>query len=615
MPFWPCEVAKFRVFPLLFALSNFVAPIRPQATCAFVSANFVQFVVDDTPTEPKIADDLLICRHLRGPSVSCCTRRMEAKFEQFAREQLDSVVQGEFELVREFFDNWASTFRAEFSLALNRTERTLRHIFHRTYGHFFTQNIEMFNTFFSHMNSLLSASPASSTFDDALLQLLQRIFLAEFALLNPLRASDLLAHEQCMRHLFPAFAPFGSIPSAIAALHGRTFVAWTSLIDALDSVGELMYSLGRDFSLTSRCTDSVVRMRFCPICFGRHSPKVRPCPVYCQYVIRRCFHELTAAIDLQWDGLIDSMVRLSASLISVHNPHISLAPLPFQLSEAIMHFQENAQLLSGRILFRCFGDDLQKIVTERGENGRTKRDLSMTESEDYDNEEEAEEEAEEDEEEADEAVEDEFLQATAASSAFSSARSLRRSIERFTDKLLRMKGFWRGLGRMLCQEGGIQADVRGSDESCWNANGRESWWDGKGGEGAETARGKATDQPTAGNFADKFAQERTAMEAMAKRLQFANGKRTEIGEKNTNRMENVTSVEDNRHPFEEPVNAIDVDDYKPDDYQSYESVGKWWHWSDVEKRPEGKTNGGDDGSSRIAISQATAILSLLTLFL
>uniref|UniRef100_A0A183CEG8 CULLIN_2 domain-containing protein n=1 Tax=Globodera pallida TaxID=36090 RepID=A0A183CEG8_GLOPA len=539
MLFWPCEVAKFRLFPLLFVLSNFVAPIHPQATCAFVSANFPQFVVDDTPTEPKIADDLLICRHLRRPSVSCCTRRMEAKFEQFAREQLDSIVRGEFELVREFFDDWASTFRAEFSLALNRTERTLRHIFHRTYGHFFTQNIEMFNTFFSQMNLLLSASPASSTFDDALLQLLQRIFLAEFALLNPLRATELLAHEQCMRHLFPAFAPFGSIPSAIAALHGRTFVAWTSLIDALDN----------------------------------------------------------------------SMVRLSASLISVHNPHISLAPLPFQLSEAIMHFQENAQLLSGRILFRCFGDDLQKIVTERGENGRTKRDLSMTKSGDYDNEEEVdqdEEEADQDEEEADEAVEDEFLQATAASSSvFSSARSLRRSIERFTDRLLRMKGFWRGLGRMLCQEGGIQADVRGSDERCWNASGRGSWWDGKGGDGAETARGKATDQLTAENFAGKFAQERTAIEAVAKRLEFANGKRTETEGKDTNR---------------ELVNAIDVDDYKPDDYQSYESVGKWWHWSEVEKRPEGangarKTNGGDDGSSRIGISQATAILSLLTLLL
>ena len=39
-------------------------------------------------------------------------------------------------------------------------------------------------------------------------------------------------------------------------------------------------------------------------------------------------------------------------------------------------------------------------------------------------------------------------------------------------QLLRMKGFWREMGRTLCQEGGIQAEEvgRGTD-TCWEGKG------------------------------------------------------------------------------------------------------------------------------------------------
>ncbi|KAL3098052.1 hypothetical protein niasHT_027597 [Heterodera trifolii] len=645
MPIWPCDLANlFSIFPLLFVLlllANFVPPIRPQATCAFVRADFAHFLVGDTPDEPQIADDLSLCRpFLRRPSaVSCCTRQMEAKFEQFAREQLLSAVSAEIGLIHNFFNDWSTIFRTEFSKALNRTERTLRHIFQRTYGHFFTQNIEMFDSFFSQIRSLLfsssSASFSSSSFGDAFRLLLHRIFLAEFALLNPMRSSDLSYHEQCLLNFFPAFAPFGSLPDAIVALHGRTFAAWTSFIDALDSAGEAVQSLGRSLSLSSHCVRSVVRLRFCPICLG-HSPQLRPCPALCQNVFDRCLRNLSA-ISPHWEGLIDSLVRLGPSLASVHNPHFSLAPFPFQLSEAIMHFQENAKMLSGRILFRCFGDDLKKIATDNGQMKmrRRKRKLGTEIKENLEEEKKVEEEErsnEEEEEEKEEQMEEEEGQiegeegqqqvesvkdgvgtgdafpSSASPPAHSSAPllvsvlSLRRSIDLFTDRLLRLKGFWRRMGRMICEEGEIGAEnVRGRGEKCWDGGGDEQK---KGEEQLQKHKKKAT-----------LTREMLQMEAIAKRMRISNGMVSDAGKNGTERAaETANSDEENGQNQEEDVaNAVDAKRTE-DDYQWHEPMGKWWQWTETEEHTERNSGGRRTTEGSVGIGTMMTISLCFSLF-
>lgn len=51
---------------------------------------------------------------------------------------------------------------------------------------------------------------------------------------------------------------------------------------------------------------------------------------------------------------LESLKKLSTRLKNVNNPYNALLPVPVQISEAIMTFQENGPTLSSRVIFYLF---------------------------------------------------------------------------------------------------------------------------------------------------------------------------------------------------------------------------------------------------------------------
>lgn len=135
----------------------------------------------------------------------------------------------------------------------------------------------------------------------ALASLFRKVFLAEFALLNPLRdVGD--AERHCLARLQTALRPFGQLPAKITLQLGRAFRAWKGTVRALERASLLLIGLADKLRLSRECSAGLTRLRQCHVCAGA-SAETRPCSGHCLNVLRGCFAEI-AELEPQWTGFL-----------------------------------------------------------------------------------------------------------------------------------------------------------------------------------------------------------------------------------------------------------------------------------------------------------------------
>ncbi|KAL7069593.1 hypothetical protein ACQ4LE_011095 [Meloidogyne hapla] len=426
-----------------------------QSTCAFLKQKYPQFIFYNVPDEPRRVSDLSIC-HSNTPT--CCTSQMEEEFSNLAESEFNQSVKSQIRLIHQFFSYSATNFKSHFKDALNNSMAALKRIFRKTYGQFYVQNKQIFNKFVN--DSLLVFEQGNGCFTEALQQLFKRIFLTEFSILNPLRSVGEEKQQllDCILSLFPILRPFGFGPEAISQLTGRAFRIWSSTIIALEQISRDLQILEKNFSAPKNCLPQLIQMRHCGICSGGNpSFQNGPYAGLCQKVYKQCINELLI-LDEQWRIFIDILIEISSYLL-VHNPYIVFRPLPAQISDAIMYYQERGEIISNQIIFRCFGEKFEKLVV------REKRQKEETDRET-------------------EKERKEFNFNYCNYSDFNStkkrkskkdyinfktfnlkARTIKIAVESFKDKLLNIRGLWHSFPRLICREGGIQAKP---GQKCWN---------------------------------------------------------------------------------------------------------------------------------------------------
>ncbi|KAF7638825.1 hypothetical protein Mgra_00001633 [Meloidogyne graminicola] len=352
------------IFPFLFV------PTMEQSTCAFLKQKYPRVFFENMPDEPKRVYDLTFCR---SNTPTCCTSQIEKEF--------------------------TVKFKTNFKEAFNHSMAALRRIFRRTYGQFYIQNRQIFNKFVN--DSMNVFEQGNGCFVESLEQLFKRIFLAEFSFLNPMHKIDKENTEKqhyitCISSLFPVLRPFGFGPEAIVQLTGR------------------------NFSSPKNCLPQLTRMRHCGVCSnGDSSFQNGPCPHLCQKVYKQCINELII-LDEQWRIFIDILIELSSYLL-VHNPYIVFRPLPAQISDAIMYYQERGEIISNQIILRCFEEKFEKLIKrKKRQNEETDRKKLL---------------------------------------------KLLKNNKNNNRTLLNIRGLWNSFPRLICREGGIQAK---EGLKCWN---------------------------------------------------------------------------------------------------------------------------------------------------
>ncbi|CAD5233244.1 unnamed protein product [Bursaphelenchus xylophilus] len=407
-----------------------------QSTCAFMKQT--PYDLRNMPDEPQIAQNLTHCPF--NGLYSCCTPKIEAEMEGFARQKIEQFVQSHVVTMRGTLDEFARIFRNHFRDALRSTERQLDRMFQQTYGSFYRDNAKVFADFFDEIDEQFAVDDSSASLKSALGSLFRKVFLTEFSLMNPMRDVS-NAERHCMARLQSQLKPFGQIPAKLAIILERMFLGWKFVTSSLEKASELLIRISDKMVLQKECVSKLIAMRQCHVCSGA-GPEAKPCMGYCLNVLNGCFAEI-AEIEPQWTGLMGTLQLLSNRLKSASNAYHVLAPIPIQISEAIMLFQERGNTISNRILFQCFEPTL-RFKRNAEENVLTDRPIVMN---------------------SETSANNVNWLSESLDRLYRKGDALKKDMARFNDRLILMKGAWRLLPTAICADGQV---AQGSEEQCWN---------------------------------------------------------------------------------------------------------------------------------------------------
>ena len=87
-------------------------------------------------------------------------------------------------------------------------------------------------------------------------------------------------------------------------------------------------------------------MNYCSFCKG--ISELKPCKNYCQIIIKKCLWNYSS-LDKEWNNYIEALIQLIGRLETSFNIESVVGPINIKISEAIMNFQDNGDVVSKRV--------------------------------------------------------------------------------------------------------------------------------------------------------------------------------------------------------------------------------------------------------------------------
>uniref|UniRef100_A0AC35UAV0 Glypican-6 n=1 Tax=Rhabditophanes sp. KR3021 TaxID=114890 RepID=A0AC35UAV0_9BILA len=424
------EAEFIRKFSRNFKQLSSSAMKHHNQTCHFLKST--SFDLSSIPSSPKHPSNLTICSTSKS---TCCTTFLEDQMTIVIKQKIEHKLQDQIYMMRDFFERHLISFKQTLRDQLLSNKFDLDQMFTKTYGPFYKSNAEIFETFYNDLDSYLYSSsfqPLPHLIDT----FFERTYLKMFELLNPLKKIETDEQEICLKKMRHDLKPFGPFPKRINVQLSKSLTVWRTFFEVIAGIVDQLHSL-LDTKIPTKCLTELVQMQLCPICTLNQLPSssTKPCANYCSNVLRGCLAEY-AEIDAQWMPLIDSLNQVLTRLRDVANPIQVLAPLPAQISQAIMNFQERGAEISSRLIINCFENAPIRPLA------RHKREM-------------------------DEYVGSELV-FTHKSNSIKKKKDINvvgRMIDNFSDQLKRMRSFWKTLPTNLCGEIGSK-----ENKHCWSGS-------------------------------------------------------------------------------------------------------------------------------------------------
>uniref|UniRef100_A0A0N4ZQQ0 Glypican-6-like n=1 Tax=Parastrongyloides trichosuri TaxID=131310 RepID=A0A0N4ZQQ0_PARTI len=395
------------------------------------------FDLISVPTLPEEVKNLTICTSRK---TTCCTTFIEEQMRIVVKQRIENKLQDQIFMLRDFFERHLLSFKQQMRDQIFLNKDFLNQMFTKTYGPFYKSNIKVFDELYTELDNYLytdTVKPIPLIMD----QFFEQSYLIIFELLNPLKKVVTNEQKECLLRMKKDLKPFSNIPKRISGQLSKSFTVWRSFFVVIEEVVTQLHSLLKT-TIPEECVNKLVQMQYCQVCtFNQNNiPGSKPCYGYCSNILKGCLAEY-AEIDAQWNVLLDSLLQLFNKLKDVSNPITTLAPLPAQISEGFMIYQERGAELSNRIILNCFDDinppEIFKMNRrKRGNNnenngvelkiGKNKNIIKKRRDSDI----------------------------------------ITRMVETFGDQLKRMKNFWKTLPESLCDDKLSSKD----NQFCWNGN-------------------------------------------------------------------------------------------------------------------------------------------------
>lgn len=302
------------------------------------------FNVNDVPNKGVQGAHLKVCPQ----GFSCCTLEMEEKLSQLSRvdlkvpvHQLSSNLQSTFTQRHRHFDQF-------FRELLDNAEKSLNHMFVRTYGLMYVKNKELFEGFFSDLRRYYSHGSSEVNLDDMLAEFWSELLERMFRLVNvQYEFSD--SYMECVSRHTDQLKPFGDVPRKLRLQLTRSFIAVRAFTRGLTLMPDVVRKVST-VSASPSCVRASMKMLYCPYCSGQVA--LKPCKNYCLNVMRGCLAN-QADLDTEWNNFLDSMLGLAERLEGPFNFESVVDPIDVKISDAIMNMQENSMQVSQKVFQGC----------------------------------------------------------------------------------------------------------------------------------------------------------------------------------------------------------------------------------------------------------------------
>ncbi|MCJ8747753.1 hypothetical protein PDJAM_G00157060 [Pangasius djambal] len=307
-----------------------------------------QALVDRGFTAIRINQHQTAGEHLRvcSQEYTCCGMEMEDALAHRSKADLERLMEESSSALRTVFTTKHRKFDEFFLELLDNSEKSLNHMFVRTYGNLFMQNSEIFEDLFSELRRYYTGGNVN--LEEMLGDFWARLLEKMFQLLNS-QFSFTDEYLECVSKYTDQLKPFGDTPRKLKVQITRALAAARTFVQGL-MVGREVANRVAKVNVSPGCSKALMRMLYCPYCGG--FVDLKPCRSYCQNVMKGCLAN-QADLDPEWNVFIDSMLLVAERLKGPFNIEAVMEPIDLKISEAIMTMQENSIQVSAKVFQGC----------------------------------------------------------------------------------------------------------------------------------------------------------------------------------------------------------------------------------------------------------------------
>ncbi|CAD7683958.1 unnamed protein product [Nyctereutes procyonoides] len=294
---------------------------------------------------------LISGEHLRicPQEYTCCSSEIEQRLTWDTEATFRGLVEENGSFLVHTLASRHRKFDEIFREMLLSSEHSLALLFHRSFGHLYSQHAPVFSGLFSRLRDYYERS--GEGLDDALVDFWAQLLERLFPLLHPqyIFSPDYLF---CLTRLASSaddsLKPFGDIPRRLYLQITRALVAARAFIQGLET-GRDVVSEALKVPMSEGCKRAVMRLTGCPLCRG--VPSLPPCRGFCFNVANGCLRN--QGLDPDWEAYLDALLLLAEKLQGSFSFELAARSIGVKISEALMYLQDNSVAVSAQVFQQC----------------------------------------------------------------------------------------------------------------------------------------------------------------------------------------------------------------------------------------------------------------------
>ncbi|NXO75569.1 GPC5 protein, partial [Sitta europaea] len=290
-------------------------------------------------------DDLQVCT---SKNPTCCTKKMEERYQTAAKQQIQRVLQTSSATLKFLISHNAAAFQETFEMLIRLAENYTSTLFCNVYRTMAAEAAVHVQEFFTDVGLFLFGADVSPE------EFVNRFFDTLFPVvynhvINPGRTDISLEYAECLRVARRDIRPFGNIPKKAIGQMGRSLLPSRTFLQALN-LGIEVINATDHLHFSRDCSRALLMMQCCPHCRGLTLSK--PCMGYCLNIVRGCLADV-AEVDAHWRDYVQSLEELSGALSGAHSMEHVLLNFHALVRDALVQARINRPELSEQVNKIC----------------------------------------------------------------------------------------------------------------------------------------------------------------------------------------------------------------------------------------------------------------------